>query len=89
MNAEERLQQEQATESRQRSEQAAVMRCANCDIEILWSPTVVQGKVFCCVGCAAGGPCSCDYSQYQYLPAKVSHAHHDEHKFSQEGWPRG
>ncbi len=39
-------------------------RCANCDIEFLWPPTVVAGKIFCCTGCAAGGPCSCDYSQY-------------------------
>ncbi len=39
--------------------------CANCDIEILWPPTVVQGKTYCCTGCAAGGPCNCDYSQYR------------------------
>ena len=42
-----------------------VVRCANCDIEILWPPTVVQGKTFCCTGCAAGGPCNCDYSLYR------------------------
>ncbi|GHO44758.1 hypothetical protein [Ktedonospora formicarum] len=41
-----------------------VAYCANCDIEILWPPVVVDGKTFCCVGCVAGGPCSCDYSQY-------------------------
>jgi hypothetical protein len=41
------------------------VRCANCDIEILWTPTVFQGKFFCCTGCAAGGPCNCDYSQYR------------------------
>ncbi|HYU72655.1 MAG TPA: hypothetical protein VEL31_08235 [Ktedonobacteraceae bacterium] len=40
------------------------LRCANCDIDILWPPTVVQGKTYCCTGCAAGGPCNCDYSQY-------------------------
>ncbi|MBA2285310.1 MAG: hypothetical protein H0W02_07510 [Ktedonobacteraceae bacterium] len=39
-------------------------RCANCDIEILWPPVVVQGRSYCCAGCAAGGPCTCDYSQY-------------------------
>ncbi len=39
--------------------------CANCDIEILWPATVVQGKTFCCTGCAAGGPCNCDYSLYR------------------------
>jgi len=42
-----------------------VYRCANCDIEFFWSPTVVQGKVYCCTGCAAGGPCNCDYSLYR------------------------
>ena len=41
-----------------------VLRCANCDIEIRWPPTIVQGKAYCCTGCAAGGPCNCDYSQY-------------------------
>lgn len=40
-------------------------RCANCDIDFLWPPTVVQGKTYCCTGCAAGGPCNCDYSQYR------------------------
>ena len=44
---------------------AQAMRCANCDIDILWPPTVVQGKTYCCTGCAAGGPCTCDYSQYR------------------------
>ena len=39
--------------------------CANCDIEILWPPTVVQGKTYCCIGCAGGGPCCCDYSLYR------------------------
>lgn len=41
------------------------LRCANCDIDILWPPTIVQGKTYCCTGCAAGGPCNCDYSQYR------------------------
>jgi hypothetical protein len=45
--------------------QQQIVRCANCDIEILWSPTVAQGKSYCCTGCAAGGPCNCDYSQYR------------------------
>ncbi len=45
--------------------QPQVVRCANCDIEILWPPTIVQGKTFCCTGCAAGGPCNCDYSLYR------------------------
>jgi chaperonin GroES len=40
------------------------LRCANCEIEFLWPPTVVQSITYCCVGCATGGPCCCDYSQY-------------------------
>jgi len=52
------------------SEQARRMpqqhiQCANCDIGILWLPTIVQGKTYCCTGCAAGGPCNCDYSLYR------------------------
>lgn len=42
-----------------------VRRCANCDIEFFWSPTIVQDRVYCCAGCAAGGPCTCDYSLYR------------------------
>jgi hypothetical protein len=64
MDAEKQLQQQQTMQGRQHAEQATGIRCANCDIEILWSPLLVQGKAFCCAGCAAGGPCSCDYSQY-------------------------
>ena len=36
--------------------------CANCGIEIRWQPTIVNGKVYCCLGCSQGGPCTCDYS---------------------------
>jgi hypothetical protein len=39
-------------------------RCANCEIEFFWPPTRVQGQIYCCTGCAAGGPCNCDYSLY-------------------------
>lgn len=42
-----------------------VSRCANCDIEFFWSPTVGQSNIYCCAGCAAGGPCNCDYSLYR------------------------
>ncbi len=41
------------------------VRCANCDIEILWPAIVVQDTLYCCTGCAAGGPCTCDYSLYR------------------------
>ncbi len=46
-------------------ESAQQIRCANCDIDILWPATIVQGKTYCCTGCAAGGPCNCDYSLYR------------------------
>ena len=36
--------------------------CANCGIQFAWQPTVVDGRSYCCIGCAMGGPCSCDYS---------------------------
>jgi len=39
-------------------------RCSNCEIEFQWSPTLVNEKTYCCTGCAGGGPCCCDYSQY-------------------------
>lgn len=41
------------------------VHCANCDIEILWPAVVVQDTAYCCTGCAAGGPCNCDYSLYR------------------------
>jgi hypothetical protein len=38
------------------------MICANCGIEFNWQPTIVDGVVYCCLGCSQGGPCTCDYS---------------------------
>jgi hypothetical protein len=37
------------------------MKCTNCQIVIRWLPTIVDGKAYCCAGCAHGGPCTCDY----------------------------
>ena len=37
--------------------------CANCGIEFNWQPTIVDGVVYCCIGCSQGGPCTCDYSR--------------------------
>jgi hypothetical protein len=37
------------------------LTCANCGIVIRWQPTMVDGKIYCCLGCAEGGPCKCDY----------------------------
>lgn len=52
-------------QSSQGSQSVRYPYCANCDIEILWSPTIVQGETYCCTGCAGGGPCCCDYSLYR------------------------
>jgi hypothetical protein len=35
--------------------------CTTCGIIIRWQPTIVEGKAYCCLGCADGGPCECDY----------------------------
>jgi len=40
-------------------------KCANCGIPFWWQPTVIDGRVYCCVGCSLGGPCTCDY---EHLP---------------------
>jgi hypothetical protein len=64
-NSSEHLHRVQQQQQQQQPQQKPPLRCANCDIDILWPPTVVQGKTFCCTGCAAGGPCNCDYSQYR------------------------
>lgn len=37
------------------------LRCHNCGIIIRWQPTIIEGKAYCCMGCAQGGPCECDY----------------------------
>ncbi|MEX0800028.1 MAG: hypothetical protein WD379_02285 [Dehalococcoidia bacterium] len=36
-------------------------RCASCDIELDRSAMTVEGIVYCCRGCAVGGPCVCSY----------------------------
>jgi hypothetical protein len=35
--------------------------CANCGIVVRWQPTIIGTKTYCCLGCAEGGPCDCDY----------------------------
>lgn len=37
------------------------VRCVNCGLDIAWEPVVVDGKPYCCGGCAQGGPCYCSY----------------------------
>jgi hypothetical protein len=41
--------------------------CANCGIAVGWQPTIVDGREFCCFGCAQGGPCECDYDNLPQL----------------------
>jgi hypothetical protein len=41
--------------------------CDNCGIPIRWQPTLVDGKFYCCPGCAEGGPCKCDYDNLPQL----------------------
>jgi len=36
-------------------------RCSNCGTEIPWRPVRFQGRLYCCGGCAQGGPCYCSY----------------------------
>ena len=36
--------------------------CANCEIAFDWTPAVQAERTYCCTGCAAGGPCTCDYA---------------------------
>jgi hypothetical protein len=36
-------------------------RCASCDIPLGAIPFVANGRVYCCRGCAQGGPCVCTY----------------------------
>jgi hypothetical protein len=50
-------------------------RCASCDIEISGVPELVDGDVFCCPGCAEGGPCTCTYEGDQ---ARYPHNGHGE-----------
>lgn len=59
------VQEGEASAARPDARPRRVQRCANCDIEFFWPPTVVQNNVYCCTGCAAGGPCTCDYSLYR------------------------
>ena len=35
--------------------------CTTCGIVVRWQPTIVESRTYCCLGCAEGGPCECDY----------------------------
>jgi hypothetical protein len=36
-------------------------RCHNCGAAISWRPVTHRGHIYCCGGCAQGGPCYCSY----------------------------
>lgn len=40
---------------------SGVPRCGNCGAEIPWEPVTLGERVYCCGGCAQGGPCYCSY----------------------------
>jgi hypothetical protein len=42
--------------------------CANCDLDIWWQPIVVDGRTYCCGGCAQDGPCYCSYDLPVSMP---------------------
>jgi hypothetical protein len=37
--------------------------CASCEAEIDSRPILRMDHVYCCIGCAGGGPCVCLYEQ--------------------------
>lgn len=41
-------------------------QCKNCEIMFSWAPIENNGSLFCCAGCAAGGPCVCSYDLGPY-----------------------
>ena len=47
-------------------------RCANCGLEVQWKPVVVEGKAYCCWGCARGGPCYCSYDPPEQMNLPVA-----------------
>jgi hypothetical protein len=49
--------------------------CATCELEVPWTPLQRGGKTFCCAGCAAGGPCTCSYDNFDPESSSVSIAH--------------
>jgi hypothetical protein len=51
-------------------------KCANCGIVIHWQPTLVDDRIYCCHGCAEGGPCACDYDNLPQPGAIKPIVHH-------------
>lgn len=36
-------------------------KCASCDMEVSSPSVYEEGEIYCCPGCAQGGPCVCSY----------------------------
>ena len=34
--------------------------CDRCGMSYDWPGVEINGRVYCCAGCASGGPCTCD-----------------------------
>lgn len=48
-----------------------VLRCDNCDFPILGFPARVGERVYCCLDCARGGPCNCNYTVLRQQTAQI------------------
>jgi hypothetical protein len=62
--------------------------CANCRLDIPWPPVVANGQVYCCGGCARGGPCYCSYDAPE-APGEAEGARRLEERFDATLHPRG
>ncbi len=47
------------------------MICENCEELLTGPPYSHDGRVYCCPGCAAGGPCTCTYQQAAAPPTEL------------------
>ena len=45
--------------------------CENCEEPLIRPPHCHDGRVYCCPGCAAGGPCTCTYQQTAAPPTEL------------------
>ena len=54
-----------------------MLRCASCDIELSGQPVTANGRRYCCLGCADGGPCVCTYERDAGRYPRNGHATHE------------
>lgn len=48
--------------------------CSNCEEPVAHAPVYFDGRLYCCTGCVAGGPCLCTYT----TPSAAPVPSHDE-----------